>query len=139
MRIPGTTFSDDSPPSTEDQLRRRIQELEASQKAAGGGLNERISALLRFYDAGIAANGVEVRHWANPITKRERLEHLRWMIAQMLLTPEEAATLQNAVPGSEWSDRKVNRWLGFIQGTLQAEGMVSIPMLRDQSRDLYPE
>jgi len=102
-------------------------------------MNERITALLRFYDAGIAANGVEVHQWENPITKRERLEHLRWMIAQMLLTPEEAATPQNAVPGSEWSDRKVNRWLGFIQGTLQAEGMVSIPMLRDQSRDLYQE
>ncbi len=96
-------------------------------------MNDRIRALLKLYDAGIVANGISsIRRWANPLSKRERLQHLRWMIDIMLA---EAA----GAGGDVWSVAKINCWLGFIQGTLQTEGMISIGMLRDQSRDLYGE
>ncbi len=94
-------------------------------------MDERIRSLLCLYDGGIEANGVEVKRWGNPITKRERLEHLRWMIQEMAAEIESTQADEH-----RWSGAKLNRWLGFIQGTLQAEGMVSIGMLRDQSRGL---
>jgi len=86
-------------------------------------MNERVRALLRQYDRVLShytPDQVE-----DTTDGRNSLGHLRWMIAEM----EEEA--------DGWSDRKVNRWLGFIQGTLWQAGVVGIRKLRDQSRHLY--
>lgn len=56
-----------------------------------------------------------------------KLGHLRWMIQKM---QDE---------GGEWSERKTNRWLGFIQGTLWSTKLRGIVELRDESRNLYDD
>lgn len=87
-------------------------------------MNGRIKALLYQYDDVLAEYTV---HRTPDMAGAEpnALGHLRWMIGLML---DE---------GEQWSDRKANRWLGFIQGTMWALGLVGIKKLRDQSRHLY--
>lgn len=57
--------------------------------------------------------------------EKTQLEHTSWMVQQLLDNSED------------WSDRKVNRWLGFIQGVLWCAKFRGILDLRDESRNLY--
>lgn len=87
-------------------------------------MNERVRALLQRYDEELS------HHTLRRIEDTEEgnsLEHLRWMIREML------------AHGDDWSERKTNRWLGFIQSTLWQSGVVGILKLRDQTRDLYED
>lgn len=93
-------------------------------------MNDRVLALLTAYDQLLEARGID---WTPVVDRpdydegaRPQLAHCRWMIRR--LTDE----------GRSWSTRKVNRWLGFVQGVLWANGIHGILELRDQSRDLYP-
>lgn len=91
-------------------------------------MTEPVIKLLKEYDEFLATFGI-------PATKvpdraagvSPAVGHLRWMIAEMLVR----------APKDGWSDRKVNRWLGFIQGTMWAFGFKGIVGLRDDSRHLY--
>jgi hypothetical protein len=56
----------------------------------------------------------------------KQMSHVRWMITQMI---DEDTT--------EWSERKINRWLGFIQGVLWCNKIRGILEMRDESRNLY--
>lgn len=56
-----------------------------------------------------------------------RMSHVRWMIHQI----QDRALKEN------WSDRKLNRWLGFIQGVMWSTKLRGILELRDESKDLY--
>lgn len=90
-------------------------------------MNEQVAALLRKYDLELE------RYTPNRVEdvagdgSQTSLGHLRWMISVML---DE---------GSTWSDRKLNRWLGFIQGTMWMAGVRGILALRDESRHLYAD
>ena len=55
-----------------------------------------------------------------------RIGHIKWMIEKMLENDAHS-----------WSMSKVNRWLGFIQGTLWCMNQRGILAMRDESRDLY--
>lgn len=57
--------------------------------------------------------------------EKTQLEHAAWMIQEML----------DAWDGK--SERKTNRWLGFIQGILWSTKMRGILELKDESRHLY--
>lgn len=54
-----------------------------------------------------------------------QLKHAKWMVGQMLNSADE------------WSDKKINRWLGFIQGVLWCNKIKGILQMRDESRHLY--
>lgn len=56
----------------------------------------------------------------------ERRKHGRWMIENM----------REKVDVEKWSERKLNRWLGFIQGLLWSLGQRGLLDLRSDSRDL---
>lgn len=88
-------------------------------------MNPKVAALLRKYDEQLSAAGVAVQRTEDMAESGSSLAHLRWMIATML------------DDGEPWSTRKVNRWLGFIQGALWRAGATGILALRDDSRDLY--
>jgi hypothetical protein len=86
-------------------------------------MNEAVTKLLRKYDTELER--FTPKRVEDATDGQNSLGHLRWMISTML---EE---------GSTWSDRKVNRWLGFIQGTMWQAGVTGINKLRDESRHLY--
>jgi hypothetical protein len=93
-------------------------------------MTEPVITLLKQYDEFLATFDVQ------PVKVTDRapgaaraLGHLRWMIAEMLVR----------APKDGWSDRKVNRWLGFCQGTMWAMGYKGIVGLRDDSRHLYDD
>lgn len=99
-------------------------------------MNEKILLLLQQYDHEMFKLGVDpekCENYCGPIGAMGmkddsiRLSHIRWMIHQM----------QDRVTKEEWSDRKINRWLGFIQGVLWCTKLRGILELRDESRDLY--
>ena len=55
-----------------------------------------------------------------------QLDHVLWMIAQMH---------KGMQPGvNAWDGKKLNRWLGFIQGVLWMAGAYTIDELRQQTR-----
>lgn len=54
----------------------------------------------------------------------KQLNHIKWMIGQLL-------------ESEDWSDRKINRWLGFIQGVMWCNKLKGILQMRDESRHLY--
>lgn len=87
-------------------------------------MNERVRALLQKYDDELSRYTLRR---VEDAAEGNSLGHLRWMIREML------------DHGDDWSDRKTNRWLGFIQGTLWQSGVIGILKLRDQTRDLYAE
>ena len=93
-------------------------------------MNPNVRALLERYDQVLEANqvvAVEVIDSVNIGGTEAYLGHLRYMIQRLLCDAESEG----------WSDRQVNRWLGFIQGVLWSEGIVGILSLRDDSRHLY--
>jgi len=94
-------------------------------------MNERVSALLTEYDQLLERRGID---WTPTVDRpnfddgsRPMLAHCRWMIRMM------------RAEAGNWSERKTNRWLGFIQGVLWSNGIFGILALRDQSRDLYTD
>jgi len=59
--------------------------------------------------------------------KVDMLKHVRWMIKEY----------RSKVINNEFNEFKANRWLGYIQGVLNAQRIFSILELRDHSRPLY--
>jgi hypothetical protein len=100
-------------------------------------MNPNVRALLQAYDRVLEVNACvparvddRVPAEATPAGHSEaHLDHARWMVQRMLAGAEAEG----------WSERKVCRWLGFIQGVLWSEGIVGILGLRDDSRHLYDE
>jgi hypothetical protein len=88
-------------------------------------MNETVAALLKKYDRELAV--YTPQRVEEGTDDGNSLGHLRYMIERLLNE------------GSGWSDRKVNRWLGFIQGSLWRAGVRGISQLKDESRHLYPE
>ena len=84
-------------------------------------------SLLYQYEGTLVGLGYKAQQHGNPISSRELLEHARWMIQEMLSHLEK------------WPDRKLNRWLGFVQGILNITAVYSISQLRNQTRPLYPD
>lgn len=86
---------------------------------------EQMVAAVQKYDAKLAAGGFEPNQLDDTLenpTPRQNLEHARWMCQQ--------------VPGfvADGKLEKVNRWLGWIQGTLHAHGAGSIASFKDDNR-----
>jgi hypothetical protein len=99
-------------------------------------MNERVLALLRFYDQTLANRGIAVVNHSDisdveALTGERRLEHVRWMLGQMFTPTEQRLDKKFK------KERTVNRWLGFIQGVLYCGGIYTISEMRDQSRNLY--
>lgn len=93
-------------------------------------MTEPVIALLKQYDEFLATFGVQPAKVDDRAPgSREAIGHLRWMIKEMGVRASKDG----------WSDRKVNRWLGFIQGTMWGLGYKGIAGLRDDSRHLYDD
>ena len=91
-------------------------------------MNEKVLALLWKYDEHLASFGVStVKVNDRAPGPQATLGHARWMIQEMLAR------------GPGWSERKVNRWLGFVHGILWCHGGIGIVGLRDDSRHLYDD
>ncbi len=56
--------------------------------------------------------------------KESTFPHIRWMCDQMLLMEDKG---------------KLNRWLGFIQGTLWRDGIRTIDQMREEVRKIKDE
>ena len=52
--------------------------------------------------------------------------HLMWMC--------ETSIAQSAA----WPEDKTSRWLGFVQGVMTAQGLLTVAVVRDISRPLFP-
>lgn len=93
-------------------------------------MNEKVRNLLQLYENTLAEHGFARRREERTAqTNEHELSHARWMLDKMM---QDAG-------GEGWSDRKVNRWLGFIQGILWTNKVFGIPNMRDQSMNLYDE
>lgn len=93
-------------------------------------MNTKVLQLLQLYDNMLTAQGCHRSQCENTAqSEDQRLFHARWMIDQV----------QQRAEKEKWSEVKVNRWLGFIQGILFCSNLAGIVALRDQSRDLYTE
>lgn len=90
-------------------------------------MNEKVVVLLLMYDKELETQGVGIARAADLFPGD--FCHLRWMIREVLTRASQ----------EEWSERKVCRWLGFIQGSLWATRKMGILTLRDQCRDLYSD
>lgn len=84
--------------------------------------------LLKYYDSLLSEFKIEENNSASH--NLQRLSHLRWMISQMLNPTDPKLKEKFTKVGV------INRWLGFIQGTLWSANLVTIQELRDQSRGL---
>ena len=92
-------------------------------------MHDNVEKLLRLYDLELYQAGVLTKKHEDIVPEPNLgLQHVRWMIQQMILTDPE--TFKS-------NTRKTNRWLGFIQGMLWACDRKGILGLRDESRDLY--
>jgi hypothetical protein len=96
-------------------------------------MNERVIALLQFYDQTLAARGIPPLNLSDSLCPigDQRLAHVRWMLGQMLV-PTEPRLAEKFL-----KERTVNRWLGFCQGVFYCSNIFTIKEMRDQSRDLY--
>ena len=94
-------------------------------------MNRKMIDLLIYYDNVIRDDSIPIKQVEDHTrSDLQRLEHLRWMIDQMLHTADPRLL------GKFQKPETVNRWLGFIQGVMWAAGYFGIKELRDQSRDL---
>lgn len=73
-------------------------------------------ALVDRYDGLLDIAGASVRCEPHPGTS---LEHLRWMLGELR---------------GDMEPMKANRWLGFIQGTMIAAGLLTVPREREFTR-----
>ena len=94
-------------------------------------MNERVIALLRFYDQTLADKGIPPLNLSDSFSPIGDLRQIRWMIGQ-LLAPTEPRLAEKFQ-----KERTVNRWLGFCQGVFYCSNTFTIAEMRDQSRDLY--
>jgi len=95
-------------------------------------MHEQFLTLLKFYDKTLADRDIAVID-ASDIAEQsatQELGHLRWMLQQMLNSTDPHLNEKFK------QERIVNRWLGFIQGVLYSNQIMSIKQLRDQSRGL---
>lgn len=97
-------------------------------------MNEKVTALLEKYQEELAVMLIPADRVEDQVgfpgvkglkDDADQLGHLQWMIFTML---DE---------GKDWDEKKVNRWLGFIQGVLWTTKLRGILQLRDESRNLY--
>ena len=97
-------------------------------------MNENVLKLLESYNAELFKVGINPKNsddFCGQVgckgleDEKIQLEHTAWMVQELL---------DNA---SDWSERKVNRWLGFIQGVLWCTKFRGILELRTESRNLY--
>lgn len=67
-----------------------------------------------------------------PMEGYEHMTHVCWMLYQMktMITRKEDGTIDYT------SALKFNRWLGFVQGAMWMDGIVTIEDLRNQTRDM---
>ena len=83
--------------------------------------NDKVNEALRECDARIVRvlrqDIAVARHATGICGPIEKLEHVRWMVAETLTWPAERL-------------EKKFRWLGFIQGVLWAEGVASVDTLK---------
>lgn len=89
-------------------------------------MNHKMINLLLFYQIKLTELGVGVMEMkeTHPDPMR-RLGHCLWMILKM------------RSPNWDSNEIKTNRWLGYIQGVLNAERIFTILELRDHTRPLY--
>ena len=92
-------------------------------------LTPQIQDLLRKYDRTLKEqrNSSADRQMDMVDEDTNGLGHAHWMITRLF------------TQGHFWSQRKIGRWLGFIQGTMWTNGLLGIKSLRDDCRDLYPD
>lgn len=91
-------------------------------------MNDKVVELLKKYDAFLVSFGVPIARSSDRSSGSEAaLSHLRWMVVEM----------QTRAIADKWSERKTNRWLGFIQGTMWGLGYSGIVDLRNDCRNLY--
>lgn len=62
-------------------------------------------------------------------TPRGRLAHCRWMCGRIRAMLTQEVVLEADV-------QKANRWLGFVQGVLWSEGVLTIAEMRDHNREV---
>lgn len=83
--------------------------------------------LLRQYRAHLAASPTlgryDAKQHGNPI------EHVAWMCEEM------APTIEGDTFPGEAAYRRYERWVGFVQGVMWAEGIFSIEELRQHVRE----
>jgi hypothetical protein len=93
-------------------------------------VNPRVRELLERYESELHALGIAPERVPDGVQGPScALGHARWMVAKLLRDAEAEG----------WSERKVCRWLGFVQATMWAYGTTGIRRLRDDSRHLYPD
>lgn len=107
-----------------------IADRGSSRGHEGGVVNEKVLALLDKYDAFLATFGVEPHQCVDrPASQEAMIRHLRYMVR----------TLSTRAEPEGWSERKVNRWLGFMQGVMWTLGYKGLSNLRDDCRHLYED
>ena len=90
-------------------------------------MNKKIYDLLQLYDNMLTSQGVHRSQCDNTAqSEDQRLFHARWMIDQ----------IQTFAEKDNWSEGRINRWLGFVQAILWSSQMVGLLALHDQTRDL---
>ncbi len=101
-------------------------------------MNEKIKLLLEQYDDELAQLKIlpcRSEDYCGDIgvqglqDNMKQMAHIRWMISQMV----------DDTGPKQWSDRKINRWFGFIQGVFWCNKMRGISEMRGESRGLYLE
>jgi len=91
---------------------------------------EHISAVLKYYDELLSSDGVAAICNNHATTHGDRLAHARWMCQKA----QEFCKKQEFCSQDELG--KPNRWLGFIQGVLFCEDLMSIEEMRNHNRDI---
>jgi hypothetical protein len=90
-------------------------------------MNERVQNLLQLYENTLAQHGfMRRREEGNASTSERQLCHARWMLDK---------AMQDA--GREkWSEAKLDRWIGLVQGILWSNNVFSAPALEDHIKQL---
>ena len=90
---------------------------------------DRLAPILSRYDDILAKLSPAVREEPDPGTSPA---HLRWMIRVLQGYAASPA-------GGRLTPLKMHRWLGFIQGTMIAHGVLSVPQERELTRQYLTE
>jgi len=91
-------------------------------------MNQQIQDLLQLYENTIASQGYARREAADGVARSQddRMGHARWMIDRI----SQHATRD------KWSESKVQREIGIIQGILWSENQFSLRAIEDQTHQL---